>query len=182
MHKNRSAACAAEQGVSITRNLDLSHKCKDFLIAISASDLVNWTGDEDENCIANPYLVSALNLLDIAIDPVNLYEQFFSNTNSGRGDVYLYQNHYKTPSYFLIDMYRGITDQMDIIQIAIRAEINSTQVKVALRGFIDTVQNQFCYEESNISSRVQKLLDMDSYPKNIEESGYQQNIHEVKNC
>jgi len=174
--------CIRDSGVSSTRNLDLSHKCKDFLIAISASDLVNWTGGEDENCIANPYLVSALNLLDIAIDPVNLYKQFFNNAKSGRGDVYLYQNHHKIPSYFLIDMYRGITDQMDVIQIAIRSEINSTQVKAALRGFIDTVQNQFCYEESNISPRVNELLDMDSYPKNIEESGYKQNIHEVKNC
>ncbi|MCY7297072.1 hypothetical protein [Alteromonas sp. a30] len=167
----------AVQGIEI-----MSHKCKDFLIEISASGLVNWTGEEDENCIANPYLVLALNLLDITIDPVNLYDRFFSNTKCGRGDVYLYQNHHKVPSYFAIDMYRGLTDQLDVIQIAIRAETNSSQVKVALRGFIDTVENQFCYEESSISSRVNELIDLNSYPKEIEESGYKQHICEVKGC
>jgi hypothetical protein len=160
----------------------LSHKCKDFLIATSASDLVNWTGDTDEDCISNPYLVVALNLLDITIDPVILYDQFFSNVKSGRGDVYLYKNHHETPSYFAIDMYRGLTDQVDIIQIAIRANINSNKIKVALRSFMDTIENQFCYEESHISLRVSDILDINSYPKNIEESGYKQSVHEIKSC
>lgn len=158
----------------------MSHKCRDFLIAISASDLVNRVDDKDE--IANPYLVSALNLLEIFIDPVKLCDQFYNNPKSGVGDIYLFRNHHKSPSYFVVDMYRGLTDQIDVIQVAIRAEVNASQVKVALRGFIDTVENQFCYEESNTSLRVSELIDIDSYPKKIEESGYEQNIHEIKNC
>lgn len=160
----------------------MSIKCKDFLLTISASDLVKWIGDEDKDCVANPYLVTATNLIGITLDPVHLYNQFFDRDKAGSGDVYLYKNHQKEPSYFSIDMYRGMTDQLDITQIAIRAEVNQAQVKVALRSFFDTVDYQVQYEESCSSTRVKELVNTDIYPKRIEETGYMQSIHEIKNC
>ncbi len=151
-------------------------KVKDFRLAISASDLVNWTGPRDEDCIGNPYLVNALNLIDIAIDPVALFDKFHLNGQSGIGDVHLYHNHKKSPSYFVIDMYRGLDDQHDVIQIGVRAEDNPQQVKIALRSFIDTVGGQYLYEEANTLHKLNDLLDVDSYPKEINESGYKQRI------
>ena len=155
----------------------MSIKSNDYSLVISASDLVIWVGNEDKHCKANPYLVSALNLLDIYIDPVDLYNQFFENRNAGTGDVYLFSNGGKENSYFAIDMYRGLTDQLDIIEIVFRAKENQEKVKITLRSFFDTVTYQVNFEESHISSRINEIINIDSYPKKMEESGYMKKIY-----
>jgi len=158
------------------------HQCRDFLVAISASDLVRWSGEDDERCIGNPYLIAALNAIDISLDPKNLYFLYFDKISIGSGDVYWYESPGTPANIFAIDLYRGVYDQHDVIQFVIRAHRNAAVTKIALRSFIDVAEAQFCYEESNSSQRVEAILNFGAYPKKIEESGYFQKVQKVERC
>ncbi|MFZ3193663.1 MAG: hypothetical protein WA154_10735, partial [Moraxellaceae bacterium] len=88
---------------------------KDFYIAVSISDLVMWKGGEDVECVGNPFLIQALNILEIHLDPVQFYFQYVEELAIGTGDVYLYKQDLKGEGIFAINLFKDVYDQLDII-------------------------------------------------------------------
>lgn len=153
----------------------------DFSVAVSVSDLVAWKGEADTDCVANPFLVQALDLLAIRIDPSLIYFRYFDEIAVGTGDIYVYGEEMNGESIFAINLFRDIYDQLDIISFGIRTKKNVAAVRVALRAFFDSAQCQVHYEEGGILNTVSALLDTKTYPRTIEQNGYHQNLVDMRN-
>lgn len=153
---------------------------RDFNLAVSMNDLVTWFGDGDRDFVENESLRSAVSALHISVDLRALYVTYFENTPIGTGDVYVYRPEKGRKNVFAMDMYRDLTDQMDIVSFAISCEEHCLPtVRHALRNFFDQASCQVHYEEASYSSRLRSMIDQKCYPRVIKESGYQQHCHEI---
>ncbi|EKE75247.1 hypothetical protein B3C1_08221 [Gallaecimonas xiamenensis 3-C-1] len=153
-----------------------------FYLAVSMSDLVNWHGNRDDDFEANKEIQSAVELLGLEVDVKLLHNEYFNKIKVGQGDIYLFVSRCSPDNLFAIDMYRGLTDQLDIVTIFFRATPDlATAVKEKLRYFFDSASCQIAYEEANYLPRLQQLLNESRYPFLIEESNYQQ-ILTVRQC
>ncbi|WP_175543848.1 hypothetical protein [Atopomonas hussainii] len=141
------------------------------------SDLVRWHGDNDEDFEANREIQSVVDCLGLDADIKHLYKKYFHETDAGQGDVYAFLNRHEPENLFAIDMYRELTDQLDIISIFASASPKlASTVKSKLRKLFDSASCQVAYEESNSLPKLQQLLDNNKYPLTIAESGYRQNL------
>lgn len=152
---------------------------KDFYIAVSISDLVMWKGDEDVDCVGNPFFIQALNILEIHLDPVQFYFQYVEELAIGTGDVYLYKQDLNGESIFAINLFKDVYDQLDIISFGIRTKKNALDVRVALRAFFDSATYQVQYEEGNRLVSVSSLMDESKYPRKIDQNSYVQNLVKI---
>ncbi len=140
-------------------------------------DLVSWIGEEEDTCIANPDLSEALKLLGIQVDLVDLYERFFSDIPVGKGDVYLFQSSATEVNEFAIDLYRGMTDQMDVVKIGIRCKVELIpDISHSIRSFFDSASCQVHFEQASFSKYFNEMIDGERYPKTIKETRYEQQL------
>ncbi|WP_415753804.1 hypothetical protein [Pseudomonas leptonychotis] len=148
-----------------------------FYLAVSMSDLVHWRGDCDDDFETNREIKSAIELLGLDADIKHLYKKYFYETETGQGDIYAFLNRHEPENIFAIDMYRDLTDQLDIISIFASASPKlASIVKTKLRNLFDSSSCQVAYEEANSLPKLQELLNNNKYPLTIEESGYKQNL------
>ncbi|EWS65090.1 hypothetical protein Y695_01659 [Hydrogenophaga sp. T4] len=151
---------------------------RDFCIAVSMSDFVTWFGDGDHNFVENAALKAALNALGVTVDLRALHVAYFERTPVGTGDVYVYQPSKNSKNVFALNLYRDLTDQMDIVSFGIGCDEHCLSVvREKLRAFFDTASCQVHYEEASYSSDFRSMIDTQRYPVIIEDSGYQQLVH-----
>lgn len=145
----------------------------EFDICVSMSDLVSWVGDEHS---PNADLEAALSAAGIELDIAKLYDHYFEDTPIGAGDVHVYSSAV-SESLLVIDLYRDMTDQLDLITASLR--IDKTQLNFStplLRLFFDAAECQVLFSQSTHSKRLHSLIDESRYPFLINESGYRQQI------
>ena len=145
----------------------------EFDICVSMSDLVSWVGDEHS---PNAELEAALSAARIELDIAKLYDHYFEDIPIGAGDVHVYSSAV-SESLLVIDLYRDMTDQLDLITASLR--IDKTQLNLSiplLRQFFDTAECQVLFSQSTHSKQLHSLIDESRYPLPINESGYRQQI------
>jgi hypothetical protein len=145
----------------------------EFDICVSMSDLVSWVGDEHS---PNADLDAAFIASGIELDIAKLYDHYFDDIPIGAGDVHVYSSAV-SESLLVIDLYRDLTDQLDLITVSLR--IDKTQLNLSiplLRQFFDTAECQVLFSQSTHSKRLHSLIDESRYPLLINESGYRQQI------
>ena len=148
-----------------------------FHLTISMNDLVRWRGNGDDDFEVNTEIQSAIELLGLDADINQLYKKYFYQTEIGQGDVYVFLNRKEPKIFFAIDMYRDLTDQLDIVSIFVSSSPKlASIVKAKLRNLFDSASCQVAYEEANSLPKLQQLLNNNKYPLAIEENGYMQNL------
>jgi hypothetical protein len=149
----------------------------EFSGCVSASDLVSRR--DPENYVSNESLSLALASIGINADPRALHDQFFDETQLGYGDVFLFTSKEDPQGLFVIDLYRGLTDQLDLVSFGLRCSANRVvAVKALVRRFFDSAEYQVGYEEGSVIPRLRDLIDRSSYPRKVQESGYVQQLIE----
>ncbi|WP_115526664.1 MULTISPECIES: hypothetical protein [Xanthomonas] len=148
----------------------------DFYIVVSMVDLVTWVGSGERDFSVNSQLKKAIQELGIKVDLAGLYIEYFDRIKIGTGDVYSYQKE-ESHTVFAIDLYKELTDQLDIVQMAILCDSGiAAKVRGKLREFFDNASCKFIYEEAHFSSRARDLVDFEKYPRLMADSGYRKNI------
>lgn len=148
----------------------------EWSVCVSATDLVSWP--QGGQPVANDALASALAAMGVDADPCELYRLFFE-APVGRGDVLLFSSAQHPQSAFVIDLYRGLTDQLDLVCFGARcSEHMAGAVRQHLRRFFDAASCQVGYEEASISVRLREWMDRSRYPYTVAESGYSQRLVE----
>lgn len=145
----------------------------EFDICVSMSDLVSWVEDEHS---PNSDLEAALSAAGIDLDIVKLYDDYFECTPIGAGDVHVYSS-FANESFMVIDLYRDLTDQLDLITVSLKIGKPLTHLVLPLlRRFFDAADCQVLFSQSTHSQRLRSLTDESRYPLPMGENGYRQQI------
>ncbi|MDC7818288.1 hypothetical protein [Pseudomonas sp. BLCC-B112] len=137
------------------------------------SDFVTWLEDE---CIPNPNLAAAFKAMGVTLNITELYDTYFDDTPVGAGDVHIYPSA-ENKSFLVIDLYRELTDQLDIVTASLKIEAELlTLVLPHLRRFFDAAECQVAFRQSSHSQQLRSLIDEGRYPVLIDESGYRQQL------
>ena len=148
-----------------------------FYLAISMVDLVTWQGDGDDDLEVRKEIQAVIELMGLDVDIRHMHEKYFFQLKVGQGDVYAFVNEHQPENFLAIDMYRGLTDQLDIVSIFVRsAPTIAVVVRAQLRGLFDAASCQVIYKEASVLPELQKLLDVRNHPFTLAESGYKQNL------
>jgi hypothetical protein len=149
---------------------------RQFRLVISMTDLFQWADDDTPSLLDT--WTQMIQLLDLDETQIAaLYHLYFDSTSIGQGNVYVFINDAQPENRLVFDLYRGLTDQLDIIEIMVsisRALVIPT--KSLLRHAFDLASHQIHYEEGNYLKAFKEAIDVESYPKMIEESGYCQQL------
>lgn len=153
---------------------------QDFYITVSMADLVTWFGEDEESFSGNEFLQISLQSLGLNVDLKMLYLRYFDEISVGTGDVYIYAPAKHGKVFFALNLYRGLTDQMDVISLGFCCTKDDVKiVRESLRSFFDMASCQVHYEESSYSVGLRNMIDANMYPLIIDESGYQQKIFHI---
>lgn len=145
----------------------------EFDICVSMSDLVSWVGDEHS---PSADLEAALSAAGIDLDIAKLYDDYFEYTPVGAGDVHVYSSSVNE-SFMVIDLYRDLTDQLDLITVSLKIDKPLTHLVLPLlRRFFDAAECQVLFSQSTHSQRLRSLTDESRYPLPMGENGYRQQI------
>lgn len=140
------------------------------------TDLVS--SDEAGCRVANEALALALDAMEIDADPCELH-RCFGEAPVGAGDVWMFTSRQDPQNVFIIDLYRGLTDQLDLVVFSARcAEGRAPLVKQHFRRFFDDAAYQVGYEEANVNASFRLHADRRRYPHVVPESGYAQQFIE----
>lgn len=149
----------------------------EFFVTVSMSDLVQWAGDDAETFRPNPHLAAALEEARLSVDVGILYSQYFDEILLGRGDVYKFSSIENEGAVFVIDLYRGITDQQDVVSFGLSCgTAKAPVVATHLHAFFMQASLQGSFEQSWQSERLRSLIDPARYPSVMQESGYVQRL------
>ena len=141
------------------------------------SDLVVWSGDQDDNFSSHPALDAVATSLGVSVDIRGLHVLYFEATPIGTGDVHVFSRTSNPTNVFAIDMYRDLTDQLDVIAIGVRCEETArTIVKTSLRSLFDGASYQVCYEEANVLVEFRSMIAASNFPRSLGEHGYLQKL------
>jgi len=141
---------------------------KEFDICVSMSDLVTWEG---EFKTPNADLQAVFTTLGIPADILELHESYFAHLYNGYGDVHVYHAENNGSSILAIDMYRELTDQIDLTLLSLRIESPEFDSVLAhLRSFFDSACCQVAFEQVSHSRRLRNMLDESRYPRRVEKN------------
>ncbi|WP_269935366.1 hypothetical protein [Serratia liquefaciens] len=150
-----------------------------FTVCVSMTD---WTCCPDEYgpFFPNEDLKAALEAMHINLNLCGLCDYYFDEIAVGTGDILVFTSSRFTETYFIADLYREMTDQLDIVTFYVSCPQQEVfeQVKPYLRSFFDHASCQIAYEENNISMTASSLVESksgDTY-RVIEETGYRQKV------
>ena len=145
----------------------------EFDICVSMPDLVTWIEDKH---IPNADLSAALNAVGIPLNTSELYDTYFDDTPPGAGDVHIYPCADKQ-SFLVIDLYRDLTDQLDIVSASLKIEPTVLHLALPyLRRFFDAAECQVAFRQSSHSQQLRSLIDESRYPAPVDNGGYQQQL------
>lgn len=149
------------------RMSDKTIYAKEFAICVSMSDLVTWEGDQTSPSV---YLQAVFSTLEISVNILELHELYFAHLYNGYGDVHVYHARNNGGSIFAIDLYRELTDQLDLTGLFLRIESPKFDQALAhLRSFYDSARCQVAFEQAGYSKRLRETLDESRYPRLVEE-------------
>lgn len=150
-----------------------------FTVCVSITD---WTCCPDEYgpFLPNADLKAALGAMHINLNLCGLCDYYFDEIAVGTGDILVFTSSRFTETYFIADLYRGMTDQLDIVTFYVSCPHQEVfeQVKPCLRRFFDQASYQFSYEESSTSMTAGSIVESrsgDTY-RVIKETGYRQKV------
>lgn len=150
-----------------------------FTVCVSMTD---WTCCPDEygSFFPNADLKAALEALHINLNLCGLCDYYFDDIAPGAGDILIFTSSWFAETYFIADLYRDRTDQLDLATFYVSCPQQEVfeQVKPYLRSFFDHASCQISYEESSISMTARSLVESksgDTY-RVIEETGYRQKV------
>ena len=155
----------------------MSLVANEFRIVVSMSDLVVWSGDQDDKFSPHPALDAITTSLGISVDIKGLHALYFEATPIGTGDVHVFSSTSVPTNVFAIDIYRDLTDQLDVIAIGVRCdETAGSIVKASLRCLFDSASYQVCYEEANVLVAFRSMIDASKFPRSLGRHGYLQKL------
>ncbi|WP_338525241.1 hypothetical protein NUH87_06255 [Pseudomonas batumici] len=147
---------------------------RQFRLVVSLVDLFHWPDDDIPVLLDGWRRVIELLGFDEA-EIAALYDLYFDGTPIGQGDVHAFINNTQPENMMAFDLYRGLTDQLDVIAVVISVSRERvTQVKPLLRQVFDLASCQIHYEEGSLLQAFKEMTNVEGYPKVIEESGYRQ--------
>lgn len=150
-----------------------------FCLCTSATELAHCP-DDDDLFIPNAELAKVLEVMHIKLNLAELHDDYFDNISVCTGDVLVFTSSLFTQSYFIINLYKGRTDQLDCVNFYFTTPHQEVieQIKPLLRCFYDQAEYQIAYEEYSVSSVVRDILDcqLGEVWRVIEESDYLQKI------
>lgn len=139
-------------------------------------DLLDWSDDDAPSLSDDWKRVTQLLGFDER-EITALYDVYFDKTPIGEGHVYAFINDGQPENLLAFDLYRDLTDQLDIISIVISASRDrATEVKRLLRQIFDLASCQIHYEEGASLQAFKEMTHIEGYPKVIEANGYLQRI------
>ncbi|VXC98106.1 conserved hypothetical protein [Enterobacterales bacterium 8AC] len=150
-----------------------------FTICVSMSD---WTYCTDEHgpFFPNADLKAALEAIHINLNLCDLCDYYFDDIAVGTGDILVFKSSKLTDTYFIADLYRGMTDQVDSVTFYIKCPHQEVmeQIKYYLRCFFDKADCQLTYEENSASIVVNNIVKSKSGGVYcvIEETDYRQKV------
>lgn len=154
---------------------------RQFRLVISLTDLFRWPDDEVPVLLDEWRRVIELLGFDVA-EIAALYDLYFDETSIGQGDVHAFIHNAQPENMLVFDLYRGLTDQLDIIAVAINVSgARVTEVKSLLRKVFDMASCQIHYEEGSFLHVFEEMTNVEGYPKVIGESAYHQQLR-IKYC
>lgn len=136
----------------------------DFALAVSISDLL---GPEEVGSQGNPELLRAFDALGLKVDLKQLCQRFFA-ADVGKGDVLQYRHAGTGGNFFAIDLYRGMSDQLDIVELVFRVGQHADVARSALHAFFESSRYQVHYEEGCALEAVSALLGKEAFPRIVE--------------
>ncbi|WP_081009929.1 hypothetical protein [Pseudomonas asplenii] len=140
---------------------------KEFDICVSMSDLVTWEGDDK---YPNADLQAVFATLEIPVNIMELHDSYFAHPYNGYGDVHVYHAQDNGGSIVAINLYRELTDQIDLTLLSLRIESPEFDSVLAhLRSFFDSAGCQVAFEQVSHSARLRNMLDESRYPRQVEE-------------
>jgi hypothetical protein len=152
----------------------MSIQSLDFLMIVSASDLVQWPSKGAPES-ANPRFADVAKALGVKVDAVALCRMYFEQLQPTEGDVYLHVNS-ATGALLAVDLYKDPTDQLDLITVCCRMRSASVAVRHSFRAFFDSVEHQLMYEEGRWIKAVDERIDQAAYPRSVSGSSYSQKL------
>lgn len=154
----------------------MSIESRQFHLVVSMADLFEWS-DDDIPHLLNDW-VQIIDLLGFDVNEITaLYDLYFDMTPIGEGNVHVFISDDQPENTMAFDLYRGQTDQLDIIEIVIRASsVRVSQAKSLLRHAFDLASCQIQYEEGDFLHAFNQITHVEGYPKMIKESGFLQRI------
>ncbi|PVZ85491.1 hypothetical protein C9426_19660 [Serratia sp. S1B] len=150
-----------------------------FTVCVSITD---WTCCPDEYgpFFLNTDLKAALEALHINLNLCDLCDYYFDEIAVGTGDILVFKSSQLTDTYFIADLYREITDQLDMVTFYVNCPHQETYERVQpyLRSFFDHASYQFSYEESCASMVVNNIVKNKSGDvyRVIKEAHYRQKV------
>jgi hypothetical protein len=149
----------------------------EFLITVSMSDLIRWKDESNGVCEPAPSLLDALKEAALTVALRDLYFRYFDEIQVGRGDTYLYSSSKNVESLFAIDLYRELTDQLDLVSFGMTcSRSKASAVATHLHAFFRQASVQVSFEHSSHCVRLRKLIDPTQYPLVVQESGHIQKL------
>ncbi|WP_152554983.1 hypothetical protein [Serratia sp. DD3] len=144
--------------------------------------MTDWTCCPDEYgpFCPNTDLKAALEAMHINLNICNLNDYYFDDITVGTGDILVFKSSQLTNTYFIADLYREITDQLDIVAFYVSSPHQEVfeQAKPYLRHFFDNAKCQIAYEESCSSMVVNNIVKSKSGDvyRVIKEAHYRQKV------
>ena len=149
----------------------------EFHIIVSMSDLMRWKDENNDVYEPAPSLLNALKEAELTVNLRELYCRYFDDVQVGRGDTYLYPSFESVESLFVIDMYRELSDQLDIVSFGMTcSRSKAPAVATHLHAFFREASVQASFEHSRHCVRLRKLIDPTQYPLIVQESGHVQKL------
>ncbi len=154
---------------------------RQFRLVISFPDLFHWR-DDDAPVLLDDWkrVIELLGLNEAEITA--LYDLYFDGTPIGQGDVHAFVNSAQPKNMLVFNLYRDLTDQLDIIAVIVSTSRERvTQVKPLLRQVFDLASCQIHYEEGSFLSAFKEITNAEGYPRVIGENAYRQQLL-IKHC
>jgi hypothetical protein len=133
---------------------------REFDVCVSMNDFVSWPDGNDGEFVANVDLQGVIGALGIDLDIGDLYVRYFKNTQLGSGDVHVFRSPANESNIFVVDLYRELTEQLDLVAFSIRCDETCCQTVLKhLRQFFDRASCQVAFEQLGYSQRLRARLD-----------------------
>ncbi|UZJ62356.1 hypothetical protein OKW98_11865 [Pseudomonas sp. KU26590] len=154
---------------------------RQFHLVVSMPDLFEWSDDDVPHLLDD--WVQIIDLLGFDVEKITaLCDLYFDRTPIGEGNVHAFISDDQPENTMAFDLYRGQTDQLDIIGIVIRVSGDRvSQAKSLLRHAFDLASCQIQYEEGAFLHAFKEMTHVEGYPKLIKESGFRQRILNTRN-
>lgn len=150
-----------------------------FTLSVSMTD---WTYvlAEEGPFLPNADLQAVLDTMQIKVNLCDLCDFYFDEIAVGSGDIVVFNSAIYANSYLIVDCYRDLTDQLDIVTFYIYSPDTTLteKLKPHLRHFFDSAQYPINYQEACTSPIVERIMHTQSGEQIcvIDDSNYEQRV------